>query len=168
MEMHPITLEYMPLIAKSWEISDDKKVFTIKIDPRAKWADGKPITSVDVKFTYDTIMNPKNLTSVMRLYYCRLNPPEIIDKYTIKFTANTVHFKNLEMIAGFNVLPKHLFEGKDFNKVFNMELPPGSGPYILTEVKEGRYYTLTRRKTIGRINCHIIAEHIILTGLNLK
>lgn len=147
MEMHPITLEYMPLIAKSWEISDDKKVFTIKIDPRAKWADGKPITSFDVKFTYDTIMNPKNLTSVMRLYYCRLNPPEIIDKYTFKFTANTVHFKNLEMIAGFSVLPKHLFEGKDFNKVFNMELPPGSGPYFLTDVKEGRYYTLTRRKT---------------------
>ena len=40
LELHPVTLEYEPLIAKSFQVSDDKKVFTFKIDPRAKWADG--------------------------------------------------------------------------------------------------------------------------------
>jgi microcin C transport system substrate-binding protein len=146
MELDSNTLEFKPLIAKSYGISQDKKVFTLKIDPRAKWADGKEITTADVKFTYDTIMNPKNLTSVMRLYYGRFNEPEIIDKYTIKFTAKTVHFQNLEQLAALNIIPKHLFEGKDFNKAFNMSLPPGSGPYTLTEVKEGRYYVLSRKK----------------------
>ncbi len=146
LELHPVTLEYQPLIAKKWTMSDDKRIFTFKIDPRAKWADGKPITATDVKFTYDTIMNPKNLTSVQRLYYSRFNEPEIIDQYTVKISARTVHFKNLEALAGLNILPKHLFEGKDFNKAFNMSLPPGSGPYILSEVKEGRYFVLTRRK----------------------
>jgi microcin C transport system substrate-binding protein len=146
MEIHPVTLEYEPLIAKSWTISDDKKVFTFVIDPRAKWADGKPITAEDVKYTYDVIMNPQNLTSVMRLYYSRFNEPEIIDPYHIRFKAKMVHFKNMESLATLNILPKHLFAGKDFNKAFNMSLPSGSGPYILSEVKEGRYYTLTRRK----------------------
>jgi len=146
LEIHPVTLEYEPLIAKTWNISDDKKVFTFTIDPRAKWADGKPITAADVKFTYDVIMNPQNLTSVMRLYYGRIKEPEIINQYTIKFTAKTIHFKNLEALAGLNIIPKHLFEGKDFNKSFNMSLPAGSGPYILSEVKEGRYFVLTRRK----------------------
>jgi microcin C transport system substrate-binding protein len=146
MELDSNTLQFKPLIAKSCDISQDKKVFTIKIDPRAKWADGKQITTDDVKFTYDTIMNPKNLTSVARLYYSRFKEPEIIDKYIIKFTANTVHFKNMELLAGLNIIPKHLFAGKDFNKAFNMSLPAGSGPYTLSEVKEGRYYVLTRRK----------------------
>jgi microcin C transport system substrate-binding protein len=146
MEINPITLEFQPLIAESWKISDDKKVFTIKIDPRAKWADGKPITTEDIKFTYDVIMDPNNLTSVQRLFIGRFNPPEIIDKYTIKFTAKTVHYNNLVTLSGFNVLPKHLFSGKDFNKDFTMSLPGGSGPYILSEVKEGRYYVLKRRK----------------------
>ena len=91
-------------------------------------------------------MNPKNLTSVQRMLMERFGPPEIIDQYTIKFTAKTVHFNNLLTLATLNVLPEHLFKGKDFNKDFNMSLPPGSGPYILSEVKEGRYYTLTRRK----------------------
>jgi microcin C transport system substrate-binding protein len=140
------TLVYQPLIAQSWTISDDKKEFIFKLDPRAKWSDGQAITAADIKFTYDTIMNPNNLTSVFRLYYQRVNPPEIIDPHTVKFTTKTVHYKNFEMLAGFTVLPKHLMTGKDFNKDFNMSLPGGSGPYLLSEVKEGRYFTLTRRK----------------------
>jgi microcin C transport system substrate-binding protein len=146
MELDPNTLEFKPLIAEKWSVSPDKKTFTIEIDPRAKWADGKPITTADVKFTYDTIMEPKNLTSVMRLFISRFNPPQVIDERKIIFTAKTVHYNNLVSLAGFSIIPKHLFEGKDFNKAFNLALPPGSGPYTLSEVKEGRYYTLTRRK----------------------
>lgn len=146
MEVDDETLEFQPLIAESWSISPDQKEITVKINPIAKWSDGAPITAEDVKFTYDVIMNPENLTSVMRMYIGRLNPPEIIDERTVKFTAKTVHYKNLEVVAGFNILPKHLMEGKDFNKEFNMSLPGGSGPYDLTEVKEGRYYVLTRKE----------------------
>lgn len=146
-EHDPNTLEYKPLIAESWTISDDKKEFTFKLDPRAKWSDGKAITAEDVRFTYDTIMNPKNMASVARLFMGRFNPPQVIDSHTIKFTAKTVHFNNLENFAvEFNILPKHLMAGKDFNKDFNMSLPGSSGPYQLTEVKEGRYFILTRRK----------------------
>lgn len=146
MELDYETLEYQPLIAESWTIAPDKKEFIIKLNPTARWGDGTPITAADVRFTYDTIMNPDNLTSVLRLYYSRLNPPEILDDRTVKFTTKSVHYKNFEMIAEFNVLPKHLMEGRDFNKAFNMSLPEGSGPYNLSEVKEGRYYVLTRKQ----------------------
>lgn len=146
MELHPTTLEFVPLIARSWDISPDKKVFTLKIDPRAKWSDGKPITTADIKFTYDTITDPKNLTSVQRMSLGRFNPPVIIDVRTIRFTAKTVHYNNLVTLASFTVLPKHLMSGKDFNKAFNMNLPGSSGPYTLSEVREGRYYVLKRRR----------------------
>jgi microcin C transport system substrate-binding protein len=147
LERDPNTLEYQPLIAKAWTISKDKKTFTFTIDSRAKWSDGQPITTADVKFTYDTIMNPRNLTSISRLYLGRFNPPEIIDDHRFKFTAKTVHFANLDTLAlDFLLLPKHLMAGKDFNKAFTLSLPGSSGPYELSEVKEGRYYVLTRRK----------------------
>ncbi len=146
MELDPNTLEYQPLIAKSIETSKDKKSFTVIIDSRAKWADGQQITTDDILFTFDTIMDPKNLTPVQRMFYSRFERPEIIDKYTVLFKAKTVHYNNLIALVDFSVLPKHLFEGKDFNKSFTMNLPPGSGPYVLSEVKEGRYYELTRRK----------------------
>ncbi len=146
MELDYDTLEFKPLIAKSIETSVDKKVFTIKIDPRAKWDDGKEISADDIIFTYDTIMNPKNQTSVQRMFYSRFNPPEKIDAYTVKFESNIVHFNNYIALAELSILPKHLFEGKDFNKSFNMSLPAGSGPYILSVVKEGRYFVLKRRQ----------------------
>jgi microcin C transport system substrate-binding protein len=139
------TLNFRPLIAKSWTISPDKKVFTFTLDPKAKWADGKPITAVDVKFTYDTVMNPQNLTSVQRMSLARFQEPEIIDGMTIKFTAKTVHYNNFVALAFLKVLPRHLFAGKDFNKAFNRSLPSGSGPYELSEVKEDRYYVLKKR-----------------------
>lgn len=146
MELDSNTLEYQAAIAESITVSADKKEFTVKLNSLARWADGKPITADDVKFTYDTIMNPENLTSVMRMYYGRFNAPIILNNSTIKFTTKTVHFKNLEALAALNILPKHIFEGKDFNKAFNMSLPGSSGPYDLSEVKEGRYYVLTRKK----------------------
>jgi microcin C transport system substrate-binding protein len=146
MSLNYNTLEFEPLIAKSITVSADKKLFTVKIDPRAKWADGKPITAKDLLFTYDVIMNPKNLTSVQRMSYIRFNRPKVIDKYTIEFLAKTVHYHNFVAVAEFTPLPEHLFAGKDFNKAFNMSLPAGSGPYVLSEVKEGRYFVLTRRK----------------------
>ncbi len=146
MSLNYNTLEYEPLIAKSLETSADKREFIVKIDPRARWNDEKPITADDILYTFDAIMNPKNLTSVQRMFYSRFSRPQKIDRYTVKFVAKTVHYNNLIAVATFTVLPKHLFEGKDFNKGFSTSLPAGSGPYILSEVKEGRYYVLTRRK----------------------
>ena len=146
LDMDPETLEFRPLIAKSWEISADKKTFTFHIDPRARWADGQPITAEDVKFTYDTIMNKNNLTSVQRLFMSRFLPPAVIDPLTISFTAINVHYLNFINLAEFNIIPEHLFKGRDFNRNFNFTLPPGSGPYQLDQVEDGRYYILKRNR----------------------
>ena len=143
--LDPITLEYHPLLAESWTISKDKRTFTFRMNDKARWADGSPVTVDDVKFTYDTIMNPNNLTSVQRIFLSRFEPPTVLDSKTIQFRSKNVHYKNFVTLAGLNVLPKKGFSGKDFNKDFTVNLPAGSGPYFLSEVREGRYYTLKRR-----------------------
>ncbi|MGC8764314.1 MAG: extracellular solute-binding protein [Brevinematia bacterium] len=146
LELHPETLEFMPLLAKSWSISKDKKTFIFELDERAKWADGKPVTAEDILFTYNVIMNPSNLTSVQRIFLSRFEKPVALNERKVKFVAKTLHYNNFINLAGLNILPKHLYEGKNFNREFNNSLPAGSGPYYLAEVKEGRYYILKRRK----------------------
>jgi len=42
-------------IAKSWDVSEDRKTVTFKLDPKGKWSDGKPITSADVKWSLDVL-----------------------------------------------------------------------------------------------------------------
>ena len=53
------TNEPQPYLAEKWEISADKKTYTFKINKKAVWHDGKPITAEDVKFTFDMLMDEK-------------------------------------------------------------------------------------------------------------
>src|SRR3954463_9371305 len=56
-DMHSTQEKPIPDLADSWTISDDKKTFTVHIDPRARWSDGQPVTAEDVRFYWDVIMN---------------------------------------------------------------------------------------------------------------
>ncbi len=143
-DMNSQTLEYEPALAEQWSISADKKTFTFRLDTAAKWSDGTPITAADVAWTYKTILAPENLTGVHKISLERLNPPEVLDSRTIRFTAKEVHWQNLGACGGFHILPKHIFGGRDFNKI-NFEFPVVSGPYRLGEIKEGISLSLERR-----------------------
>ncbi|NLE55684.1 MAG: hypothetical protein GX617_12150, partial [Lentisphaerae bacterium] len=139
------TLEYDRAIAKKWSISDDKLTFTFWIDENARWSDGKPITAEDVVWTYQTVLDPKNLTGPHKLSLERLHAPEIVDNGTaVRFRAKEVHWQNLGAAGGFSVLPKHVFAGKDFNQL-NFDFPVVSGPYRVKEIREGFHLVLERR-----------------------
>ena len=51
--LHPETLEYMPALADYWKISPDKRKFYFHINPKARWADGSPVTSADVVASWE-------------------------------------------------------------------------------------------------------------------
>lgn len=56
-------LKFVPMLADSIETKDNQN-FTIKINDKAKWTDGKPVTTDDVIFTFGLIANPKVASSV--------------------------------------------------------------------------------------------------------
>ncbi len=142
----PITGEPASALARRWEISDDKKEFTFYLNPLARWSDGEPITADDVVWTFETIMAPTNQTGAVKvaLETFTATPPQIIDSHTVKFTAKEVHWHNLTAVGGFEIMPRHVFEGRDFNKI-NTDFPVVSGPYRIAEIKEGVSVTLERR-----------------------
>lgn len=151
LSMHPITLEYEPGLARNWTISDDKKTFVFSINKDARWSDGRPITAHDVKWTFDAILDPKNLTGPHKVSLERFSSPTVIDAQNIRFTAKDVHWMNLGAVGGFNILPKHVFENKDFNKI-NFEFPVVSGLYALGIINEGIFLTLERRENYWNRN----------------
>jgi microcin C transport system substrate-binding protein len=142
---HPLTLEYEPGLAEKWSISDDKKTFVFSIDKRAAWSDGRPLTAHDVKWTFDAILDPKNLTGPHKVSLERFESPVVLDDHTIRFRAKDVHWMNLGAVGGFQILPKHVFEKLDFNKI-NFEFPVVSGLYALGTIDEGNFITLKRRR----------------------
>lgn len=142
--MNPITLEYEPALADHWTISSDKKTFTFHINKKARWSDGKPVTAEDVLWTFQAVMDPKNMTGPHKVALKRFSTPEILDSHTIRFTADTIHWQNLGACGGFQIMPKHAYGALDFNKI-NFEFPVVSGLYRLGEIKEGLFVTMKRR-----------------------
>lgn len=132
------------VLAESWEISRDGRTFTFRIDPRARWSDGRPVTSRDVQFFYDVMMNPAHMTPIFRVGLRRFDRPETPDSLTVRITAREAHWSNFWEAAGLVAFPAHAWEGKDFNDI-NFDFPVVSGPYKLGEVKRERYITLERR-----------------------
>jgi microcin C transport system substrate-binding protein len=144
-DLHSTENRWVGILADSWTVSPDQKVFTFHIDPRARWSDGKPVLAEDVLFYYDVIMNPKNLTSVFRVQLKRFERPVVVDSLTIRLTANSVHWANFATAGNsMYAFPKHVWEKVDFNQQ-NFEIPVVDGPYIISEVKKDRSLTLMRR-----------------------
>ena len=139
-----LTLEFEPGLAAAWSVSADRMTFEFRLDERARWSDGVPISARDVAWTYAAVMDPKNLTGPHKISFERFHPPEVIDERTIRFRAREVHWKNLLSLGSFQVLPAHVFEGQDFNKI-NFEFPVVAGPYALESIREGSALTLKRR-----------------------
>ena len=142
--LHPVTNDVIGELAIDWEVSADSMTYTFKIDPKAKWSDGKDITADDIQFYYDVIMNPENLTPIFRVGLKRFERPVVVDSKTISIKAKEKHWKNFWDVAGMVAFPKHIWEGKDFNKI-NSKFEVVSGPYKIGEIKKNRYVTLKRR-----------------------
>jgi microcin C transport system substrate-binding protein len=142
----PLTADFVPNLASHWTLSTDKRTFTFTIDPAAKWSDGQPVTAADVKWTFDMIMAPTNQTGPAKvaLQTFTNTPPVIVDARTIRFTAGEIHWRNLQALGGFEILPAHVFSNADFNKI-NFDFPVVSGPYRLGSLKENIELRLERR-----------------------
>ena len=138
------TLELKPLLAESWEISEDKLTFTFKIRQGVKWHDGTPFTSADVVFSYKTIMDPKVDAPQLRSYYQEIRDVEAIDDYTVKFTYARPYFLALEFCGGMPIVPKHVFEKGDFNTNPAGRKPVGTGPFKFVKWTTGREVVLEK------------------------
>jgi peptide/nickel transport system substrate-binding protein len=125
-------------IAESWEVSDDKKTVTFKLDPNAKWSDGTPITSRDVKFSLDVLGAEGDLFSG---YTDNVSSVETPDDTTV--IVNTKK-PDARIVGGLFIymLPEHIW-GKvpvdELTLSYQPELPlVGSGPFIVTEFERDR------------------------------
>lgn len=139
------TTEFVPHLAKHWTISDDKLTYTFELDEAAVWSDGRPVTAEDVKWTFDQVMDPRHATGASKVMLGVFDSPQILNPRTIRFRAKESHWRNLSALGLFEILPRHAFEGQDFNRL-DLDRPVVSGPYVLSAVKEQIEIRLRRRR----------------------
>lgn len=125
----PDMADGMPTIAK------DNKTITFKLKKGLKWEDGKEITSEDVKFSYEFILD-KRVASPRYSDFESIDKIETPDKYTIIFKLKHPDAALLPNFTYGYIIPKHIWEKVDRTKVKQADAnkkPVGNGPYKFVE-----------------------------------
>jgi peptide/nickel transport system substrate-binding protein/microcin C transport system substrate-binding protein len=140
------TNDWKPYLAKSWVVSDDKKVFTYKLREDVTWQDGVQFTAEDVKFSFDILFKDTFNTITTRAFFEGIKEVKVIDKYTVEFIAKDSSYKNFDVIAGTLIIfPKHFYEQKKKKSFFNKNLL-GTGAYKLHLYNRGNRIVLIKNE----------------------
>ena len=151
--LHPTTQEYIPILATHWQVSPDKMTYRFRINPNARFSDGKPVTSEDVVATYDFIMDKTLQAPMDQLAFSKLERPVAESKYIVRVKAKELNWLNFLHISGMTIFPAHVLKtmnGAQFIKEYNYKLLPGSGPYTIRDedIVKGKSITARRRKDL--------------------
>lgn len=134
-----------PLLAESWQGSDDGMSFTLNLREGVKWSDGTPFTSTDVAFSAMQVWKEKQ--NIGRQIFKNLESVDTPDDKTaiLRFSEPTPgQLIELAMPAVTAVLPAHLLDGEDLDETAYNAAPVGTGPFVFTEHKPGELYRLSR------------------------
>ncbi|MGR3992851.1 MULTISPECIES: extracellular solute-binding protein [Pseudomonas] len=132
------------LVAGKIEKAPDNSWVRFYLRPEARFHDGHPMRADDVVWTFNTLVSQG--APLYKVYYGDV--AEVIAEDPLKVLFKFKHKNNRELpliLGQLPVLPKHWYENREFNRG-NLEIPLGSGPYRVAEVKAGRSVRFERVK----------------------
>jgi len=138
--------------------TEHNPIIVFKLRPNVKFHDGHIFDANDVKFTYEAIMNPKNLSPRISDYE-PVKEVEVVDSLTVRIIYKRLYSPAIGTWS-MGILPEHLLNdealraeairsGKDPERFsmrqssFNRH-PIGCGPFVFREWKSDQYIILDR------------------------
>ncbi|HZT49954.1 MAG TPA: ABC transporter substrate-binding protein, partial [Hyphomicrobiaceae bacterium] len=156
--VHPVTPHYSLLLkidaanypkvtgdlAESWTVAPDGMTYTIRLHKGVKFHDGSPLTSADVKATYERIIRPPaGVVSVRKSYYQDFGDIETPDDYTVVFKMKAAVAGVLELLASpFNCI--YSAARLKSNPNYPAREIMGSGAFQLVEHVPGSHWVAKR------------------------
>jgi microcin C transport system substrate-binding protein len=148
---HPDKFTYFPGLATSWAVDEAKRTVYAKLNPDARWSDGKPVTADDYLFMFfiyqsDYIVAPwyKNWYSTQYTNITRY------DNLTISITIPEAKPDMNSRVLELRPMPAHFYQelGEDFVDRYQWRFQPTTGPYVIADkdINKGTSITLTRLK----------------------
>lgn len=129
------------LIAETLDVPPDRSAVTFRINPKARFSDGQPVSVDDVIFSFEVLRDHGRPN--YRTYYKKVSKTERLSDAEVRFTLSEGD-RELPLILGLMpVLPKHVFSSETFEQT-SLTPPVGSGPYRVGRIDPGRSITFER------------------------
>ena len=150
--------ELIPSLADSFTESEDHKTFTFFLRPGVTFHDGRPLTSRDVKYTFQAIIDPVT-RSPIRLAVDKITSIDTPDDRTVVFRSREPYYTFLANLPAIGILPDGA--GPEM-----ASQPVGSGPYRFVSYSEGDTVRLEANPNywggapaIPRVHVKIVADN---------
>jgi len=146
--IHPNTRNITPELATHWAFDKDKKTMYFKINPRARWSDGYPVTAADFAYTLEFMRSEHIIAPWYNDYYAKeIDRVIIYDDHTLAVVAAKAQ-PDLHLRIGISPTPRHFYGtlDKDFVKKYNWKITPNTGPYQIAKFKKGKSIQFKRKK----------------------
>jgi peptide/nickel transport system substrate-binding protein len=125
----------VPLLATSWNASEDTKTWDFTIRANAKFHNGDPITADEVVWNYKRLLG--EMRSPVRTYVSRVTSVEVSAPNTVRFVLSDAFAAFDRQVSLISIISKRAFEEGGGQK-FALA-PVGSGPFkVVRWVKDDR------------------------------
>ena len=139
---HDAENKVVPGLAKDWTFDEETLTYTFHLREGLTFHDGKPLTSADVKFTLEAILDPANQSEIVS-NYTDIKKITCPDDLTVKIQLNQVNVAFPDYMT-IGILPKHLLSGKNLTSCDFNQNPVGAGPYKMTGWDQGQSITMEK------------------------
>lgn len=133
---------FVPQLAESWSW-DNATTLRFKLNPRARWHDGAPVTARDVAFTFD-VYRDSVVNAAARPLLAHVASVTAADSLTVVFRFSRAYSEAFfDAACQMWILPSHLLDSVPHARLSSHPFgrsPVGSGPY--------RFVTWTAGQTI--------------------
>jgi len=143
-----------PALAKSWSVSKDGQVFTVKLRHGLRFSDGQVFDADDVVFSFQVYLDEKVHSPQRDLLVVGGKPIDVqkIDQYTVRFTLAQPYAAAERIFDSLAMMPRHLLEKPykegQFPQVWTLTTPPaemaGLGPFRMKQYVPGQKIVLER------------------------
>lgn len=125
-----------PVLAQSWDVSDDGRVYVFRLRHDVRWQDGKPFSADDVLFTINLMQDPEFPGAPYLGQLWRSVQVEKLSDHTVRFILSEPLPSFIDFTT-IGLLPAHLLANlpaRDLlNDPFNLN-PVGTGPFKLDDI----------------------------------
>src|SRR5262245_59655477 len=131
-------------LATGWEVAPDGLAYIFKLRDNVKFHDGSPLTSEDVKASYERIINPPaGVVSLRRALYQDIKAIETPDATTVIFRMK---FPNASMLTHFASPWNCIYSAAKLNEdpQFPAKTVLGTGAFEFVEYRKGESWTARR------------------------
>ncbi len=141
----------IPRLAESWEANADNTKFTFTLDQDATFADGSPVTSADVKFSWERLAGLEGSASYLMAGFKAIETPDD-QTVVVTFKAPNSAFLNIVTASYMAIVNQKLAEANgasadpasDSAEQWFLANSAGSGPFVLDSYTEGDQLVLAR------------------------